>query len=167
MKTSDNGIMQGRYQVVPRTLVFIKNKYKYLLIHKKKQDSFGYDKLNGVGGHMEKGEEPYESALREIFEETGMEIGNLELTAILFVDLDSNPGIQVFVFKADFICGKVVDSEEGDLHWMSYTEIKKSIVVLEDVPKLIQICEKHNKGSQPAILKYSQGKSGQLRIVTL
>jgi 8-oxo-dGTP diphosphatase len=167
MKTSDNGIMQGRYQVVPRTLVFIKNKYKYLLIHKKKQDSFGYDKLNGVGGHIEKGEEPYESALREIFEETGIEIGNLELTAILFVDLDSNPGIQVFVFKADFICGKLVDSEEGDLHWMSYTEIKKSHVVLGDVPELIQICEAHINGSKPAILKYSQEKSGQLRIVML
>lgn len=60
MRIYDINVIRSRYQVVPRTLVFIKNENRYLLIHKKKQVSFGYDKLNGVGGHIEKGEEPRE-----------------------------------------------------------------------------------------------------------
>ena len=135
------------------------------MIHKKKQGSFGYDKLNGVGGHIEKGEEPFESALREISEETGVEISNLELASILFIDINTNPGIQVFVFKADFVCGKTAHSDEGNLLWMSYAEIKKSNDVLADVTELIQICETYIKGSKPAILKYLYDESGQLRIV--
>lgn len=165
MKINDLNVIRTRYQVVPRTLVFIKNKDKYLVIHKKKQDSFGFNKLNGVGGHIEKGEEPFESALREIAEETGVEIRNLELAAILFIDINANPGIQVFVFSAGFVRGEFAHSDEGDLQWMSYSEIKESKVVLSEVPELIQICKSHKNGSKPVILKYTYNESGELRIV--
>ena len=158
-------VIQKRYQVVPRTLVFIKNKDKYLLIRKNKQDFFGFNKLNGVGGHIEKGEEPFESVQREVAEETGVEIENLELAAILFIDINEIPGIEVFVFRADYVRGEISHSEEGTLEWMPYYEIVKSKDVLTDVPELIQICETHKKGCKPAILKYLYIDSGDLRIV--
>jgi len=165
MEIQNIDVIRSRYKVVPRTLVFIKNKDKYLLINKNKQDSFGFKKLNGVGGHIEKGEEPFESAHREVAEETGVEIENLELAVILFIDISEIPGIEVFVFRADYVRGKISQSEEGTLEWMSYCEIVKSKDVLTDVPELIQICETHKKGCKPAILKYSYTDSGELRIV--
>jgi 8-oxo-dGTP diphosphatase len=157
--------IKKRYQLVPRTLIFIKKKNKYLLIHKKKPESFGFNKINGVGGHIERGEEPFESAFREIAEETGLKVGNLELTAILFIDINTTPGIQVFVFKAEFLDGEIKYSDEGELHWMPLSEIKNNLDVVSDVPDLIRICEAHKKGSKPQIIKYLYNGSGELRIV--
>jgi len=155
----------NRYQLIPRTLVFIKNNDKYLLIYKNNQSSFGFDKINGVGGHIEKGEEPFESALREIAEETGLNINNLELTALLFIDTNSNPGIVVFLFKAQYSGGEIIPSIEGELKWMSFPEIEENTNVVFDVPELIKICEIHTTGDKPLILKYSYNDSGELRIV--
>lgn len=44
---------------------------RVLLIHKKKP-AWQRDKLNAVGGKIEKGETPYEAMKREFFEETGI-----------------------------------------------------------------------------------------------
>jgi 8-oxo-dGTP diphosphatase len=156
MKMENNTNIQKRYMVIPRTLVFIKRKEKYLLIKKNNKESFGFSKYNGVGGHIEKGEEPFNSALREVNEETGLEVGNMELAAILFVDNNINPGIQVFIFKADYAEGEILNSEEGILCWMAYVDIKKSKNVLSDVPELIHVCRRHKKGAKPIILQYHQ-----------
>lgn len=161
MKTSK----KQRYQTIPRTLAFIRENDNYLLIQKKNENSFGYKKLNGVGGHMEIGEEPYESAEREIKEETNLHVENLELTAILFIDTNSIPGIQVFVFKADYCGGVFKASEEGLLKWMSRKEIFNSADVVFDVPKLIKICESHCRNSEVSIIKYLYNDAGELRIV--
>jgi 8-oxo-dGTP diphosphatase len=154
MKNNNYAISKNRYMVIPRTLVFIKKKDKYLLIKKNNKDSFGFNKFNGVGGHIEKGEEPFESALREINEETGLEIDNLELVAIVFIDTNSNPGVQVFVFKANYLRGEIINSNEGTLFWMSYSNLKNNNEVLRDVPELIRVCRKHKKKSKPVFMQY-------------
>jgi len=151
--------------MVPRTLIFIKKGEKFLLIHKNKPESFGFKKMNGVGGHIEKGEEPFESAQREISEETGLVVSDLDLCAILFIDINSTPGIQVFVFKADYKYGDMKHSDEGELCWMSLAAIKNSDEVVSDVPELIEICEAHENRTQPQIIKYIYDNSGRLRIV--
>jgi len=165
MHTNSPNSLNNRYQMVPRTLVFIKNGESFLLIHKKKPESFGFNKLNGVGGHIERGEEPFESAQREIAEETGLLVGGLELCAILFIDINSTPGIQVFVFKTDYQEGEIEHSDEGELRWMSLQEIQNSDEVVSDVPELIRVCEMHEHGSRPLIIKYIYDNSGELRIV--
>lgn len=165
MENNHGKIIKNRYQFIPRTLVFIKDKDKYLFIQKKNRDSFGFNKLNGVGGHIEKGEEPYEAARREITEETGLHVNNLELAAILFIDINQNPGIQVFVFKSDHFQGNIKQSDEGELQWISVKEIKKNDKFVWDAAKLIEICEKHTIGSHPKIIKYVYNDSGKLRIV--
>jgi len=157
-------IIRTRYSLVPRTLVFIRDGDRYLLIHKKKKDSFGFGKLNGVGGHIEKGEDPYGSALREILEETGLKVDHLNLSAILFIDTNDSPGIEVFLFGAEFAGGELRHSDEGNLVWMTLDEIKLSSQTLEDVPFLIETCSQHVYGQKPAIIKYSYDEYGELRI---
>ena len=81
----DISVIQSKYQLVPRTLIFIMRDEDVLLIHKNKIDSYGYSKLNGIGGHIEKGEEPNEAAKREVLEESGLLVEKLDLVAIIFM----------------------------------------------------------------------------------
>ena len=158
-------VIRSKYSLVPRSLIFIQKENKFLLIHKRKKDSFGFGKLNGVGGHIEKAEEPFESARREICEETGLEVCNLELAAVLFIDIGKNPGIEVFVFIARYESGELINSDEGELVWMSREEIQNSNEILDDIPQLISICIDHEFGRKPKFLKYTHDNKGELRIV--
>jgi len=160
-------LINHRYQMIPRTLIFIRKGISILLIHKKKPESFGFNKWNGVGGHIEQGEEPFESVLREVFEETRLSVSSLDLCAILFIDINANPGIQVFVFKADYETGNIEPSDEGELRWMSLSEIRNCEEVVLDVHDLIEVCELHKVGTQPKLIKYIYDNSGNLRIVNL
>ena len=57
------------------TLCYIEKENKYLMLHRtsKKKDG-NKDKWIGVGGHFEKGESPEECLLREVKEETGLDL---------------------------------------------------------------------------------------------
>jgi 8-oxo-dGTP diphosphatase len=157
-------IIRTRYALVPRTLVFIRRGEQFLLIHKEKKDSYGYGKLNGVGGHLERGEDPYSSARREVYEETGLKVDNLDLAAIIFIDTNESPGIEVFLFNAEYCFGELRHSEEGELVWMTLNEISASSQILEDVPLLIEICMCHQCGEKPTMIKYTYNNNGKLRI---
>jgi len=158
-------IIQKKYQLVPRTVVFIEDGENILLLHKEKKDSFGFNKLNGIGGHIEKGEDPTEATRREIFEESGLIIEDLELAAMIFIDIRTNPGILLFVYKARYSGGELVDSDEGKLIWIKKSEIEDQKNIVKDIPFLIQLVDKHIPGSNPVIGKYIYDERGELRIV--
>ncbi len=164
MKDYNIDVIRQRYSVVPRTLVFIRKEEQFLLIHKKKKDSYGFGKFNGVGGHIEKGEDPYSSARREILEETGLTIGSLELAAILFIDIGDTPGVEVFVFIAEYSGGEIKPSDEGSLSWKTLSEIKSSDQILNDLPMLIETCIEHRTGEKPQFIKYTYDENEAVRI---
>lgn len=157
-------VIRKKYQFVPRTLVFIEKDQHFLMLDKTKKDSYGYRKLNGVGGHIEKGEEPFEAARREVEEESGIKVKNLELAAILFIDINETPGVQVFVFKADYANGNIKESEEGSLAWMTREDILKNDRTVKDLPLLLDIVDKHRENAPPVMIKYLYDDQGQLRI---
>lgn len=82
------------------------------------------------GGIMEMGELPTESAVREVYEETGY---NVEITSFLgdYHNLDKHwPGgdsahIICFIYTAKIVSGKmVIDMDETlDLKWYSYDDL--------------------------------------------
>ena len=59
------------------TLCYIEKDEKYLMLHrtKKKKDE-NHDKWIGVGGKFEAGESPDECVIREVKEETGIDVSN-------------------------------------------------------------------------------------------
>ena len=161
----NTSIIKSKYQVVPRTLIFIERDDEVLLIHKSKRDSFGFSKLNGIGGHIEKGEEPKEAAKREIFEESGLIINDLSLVAIIFIDICTNPGILLFVFKAKYPGGRLKESDEGGLIWMKRSSLKDTINLVKDINFLLELSDSYNENSPPAFAKYLYDENGELRIV--
>ncbi|HAF61618.1 MAG TPA: hypothetical protein DCK95_04760 [Anaerolineaceae bacterium] len=141
------------FTVIPRVLAFIERDDEILLIKRFKKDAFAYQKLNGVGGHIEKGEDPLTAIRREVLEECGLVINNFALHAVIFIDIESNPGITIFVFSADYTGGKVRPSEEGDLVWVKRSDIYRKPVV-KDVPMLLKMIEESKKDGQIKYLQY-------------
>jgi len=166
MKSSiiDELSIKNLYQLVPRTLVFIQHEGKIVFIDKNKNNSLVLGQLNGVGGHVELGEEPYESAIREIREETGLQVTGLEMVALLLIDTEINPGILVFVFKAVSAGGKLIESGEGRLVLLTRDEVNHEKRLMQDIPELLKICENHKTNDPIKILKYFFDKTGRLRI---
>ncbi len=131
-------IIPGRYQVVPRTLIFIRNDDKVLLIKGAKDKKIWPGLYNGIGGHIERGEDALSAANRELFEETGIKNIQLVLKAIIFIDVEKYQGISMFVFIGQSGEKLLVSSEEGAVDWIKIDRIKDFDLV-EDLYQLIPI----------------------------
>jgi len=104
------------------TLCYIidKNRNSTLMIHRvKKKNDYHRGKWNGLGGKFEPGESPEECAVREIEEESGLIIKNIEMKGfITFPMFDGKEDWYVFLFTADEYEGELIDSNEGNLGWI-------------------------------------------------
>lgn len=126
-----------RYTLYPRTLTFLLNGEDILLIQRPPDAPLFPGLFNGVGGHIERGEDVLSSARREVYEETGLEVPNLTLRCLLHVDegLD-RPGVLVCVFVGHTNQRDVVESSEGALHWIPLASLG-DLNVLPDLPPLL------------------------------
>lgn len=81
--------------------------------------------LTFPGGHLEHGESIVESTIREMKEETGLTVSNLQNCG--FVQW-FNPTTElqyiVFLFKTNTFSGTLKDSAEGKVRWMSLDEMR-------------------------------------------
>lgn len=88
------------------TLCYIEKDNKYLMLHRiVKKNDVNKDKWIGVGGHFEQGESPEECLLREVKEETG-----LDLLSYRF------HGIVTFIasgWETEYMCLYTADRCEG------------------------------------------------------
>ena len=97
------------------TVGFITNKEKVLLLHRKKAPNQG--KWNGVGGHIEAGESPYHSMLREIHEETGIKLKSIQFGGILtWEGFEISTG-GLYIFSVAVNSCEIIENGEGHLEW--------------------------------------------------
>ena len=118
----------SRHVVVPRTLCFVLYNGDVLVIKRSLHKRIFPGKINGVGGHVEEGEDVAASAAREILEETGLAVTNLWLAGVVHVDGGLGqaeplpdgrmPGVMLFVCTADAPSRIVKASGEGELIWV-------------------------------------------------
>ena len=114
------------HTVYARTLTFLFNGDDVLLIHRPPDAALFPDRYNGVGGHVERGEDILSAARREVHEETGLDVPELILHGVLHVDEGANrPGVIVFIFAGHVQERKLVSSSEGTLHWIPLDQISK------------------------------------------
>ena len=87
----------------------------------------------GVAGYIEKNEEPYDTALKEIREEAGLEKEDITLVKqfeiVKFSDVYDGVRydweIFPFLFKTEKKSKKHIDREHSDYRWVSPSEIEK------------------------------------------
>ena len=105
------------------TLCYIEDNGKYLLIHRgNKKNDGSQGKYMGVGGHFEEKESPYDCAIREAKEETGLDIIPKYRAIVTFVS-DKYETEQMHLFTATEFLGSLTQTDEGDLHWIDKKEI--------------------------------------------
>jgi 8-oxo-dGTP diphosphatase len=109
------------------TLCYIRSQGKTLMVHRiKKSNDIHAGKWNGLGGKLEPGETPEECARREIYEESGLIARKLEWKGVLtFPKFAHEEDWYAFVFVVTDFSGDVVDSVEGDLHWVADEDIHR------------------------------------------
>ena len=102
------------------TLVYLKRNNQTLMLHrvKKKQD-YHEGKWNGLGGKIDPGETPEECAIREVKEESGLDLVNPRLRGfITFPMFDGVDDWYVYLFTGTEFTGDLIDSPEGNLAWI-------------------------------------------------
>jgi len=102
------------------TLCYVKDKGRTLMLHRiKKQGDIHIGKWNGLGGKLEEGESPEECAIREVQEESGLIVEELELKGVLtFPNFDGSNDWYVFAFVIRKFSGELTESPEGQLQWI-------------------------------------------------
>lgn len=127
----------GRWLTISRTLCFVLNGDDVLLMKRAPHRRVFPNRFNGVGGHIERDEDPLTSARREIREETGLEVRHLRLRAVHNIDTGEASGIMLFVFTAESSQRETTaDESEGTLHWIPRAAVLE-VDLVEDLRVLL------------------------------
>lgn len=81
------------------------------------------------GGHIELRESFVESVIREIKEETGLTISNLQLCGVKqWTHREGKYRYIVFLYKTDTYSGEIKSSSEGKVFWIEKSKLKDYIL---------------------------------------
>ena len=106
------------------TLCYIEHEDSYLMMHRvKKENDINKDKWIGVGGHFEEGESPEECLLREVREETGLQLTSYRLRGVITFATDTYPTEYMFLYTADGYEGEMIECNEGNLEWVKKQDV--------------------------------------------
>jgi 8-oxo-dGTP diphosphatase len=147
MPASEQGVSRDRYMLIPRTLIFLRRGESVLLIRGAPNKRLWANKYNGVGGHVERGEEVLSAARRELREETGL-TADLWLCGTVLVETGENPGIGIFVFTGECPQGEPNPSSEGVLEWIPFANVS-NLPGVEDLPVLLEHIRQMKRGDPP------------------
>ncbi len=165
MGVKDQGVQMVRWSVIPRVLIFLFMNEQVLLIKGAPTKKIWPNRYNGLGGHIEKGEDALTAACRELKEESGVDGVQLHLGGTVIIDTQQERGIQMFVFWGDVPAEiKLTVSTEGSLEWVPVNDLER-LPLVEDLPYLIRQIEGVRSGNMRLFhARYSYNERDQLVI---
>lgn len=138
MNNNPQVILPGRYMMVTRSLILLFRPGQVLLQKASPHKKIWANQYNGLGGHVEKGEDIYSSAKRELFEESGLDCEDLTLRGVITIEVQESQGILLFVFSGQKFSGELRESDEGSLEWVELDNIP-ALPVVDDIPVLVNM----------------------------
>ena len=122
------------------TLCFLKRNEHILMLKRNKAPNKGL--WNGVGGHIDNGEDPLSCVVREVYEETGFEINNPHFCGVLTWEGFEIPSGGLYLYTAQAPHGVPKKCSEGILEWKSTQWVFSSLEVVSNIhvfgPKILQ-----------------------------
>ena len=111
-------------------------KNKVLVINRKKK----YKGISFCGGHAEKCESLYESAVREVYEETGLSVDNLKACGMVHWTKKSGEKYLEFLYKTEsYHCEMKKGTDEGDIFWLDTDELFKRTDLSQNFEKYLPV----------------------------
>ena len=137
-------IKKGKQDGIVKNVVgaIILNEKNEALIMSRKIDDFmgGIDEL--PSGNMEQGENIYEALVREVKEETNLDVVNVK-SYIGSFDYISGSGKKArqYNFVIDVKnTGNIILTEHDKYNWLTIEEIRKSSKITDEVKSILEIC---------------------------
>lgn len=114
--------MEKTYKCIISNMCMVYKGDMILVINRTKSDWPG---LSFPGGHLEENETLEESVVREMKEETGLEIKNPKLCAIKEWDWGNGVRYLGLLYKTNNFKGELKSSNEGEVFWINKKDINK------------------------------------------
>lgn len=154
----------GRWLTIPRTLSFVVYEEAVLLMKRAPHKRVFPNRYNGLGGHLEQGEDVMTGAIREIQEESGLDVQRVKLCGVSHIDVGVETGILLFIFRAEALSRDFQNSSEGTLTWVKQADVL-SLDLVEDLPVLLPRVLAMGEEDAPFFLHFSYDEADEPLLV--
>lgn len=114
---------------------------------------YGWEGLTFPGGHVEDGESFIDSVIREIKEETDLDIANPEIKGVIqWIEegSDKRRSVGILYYTTEYSGMLVEENSEGTLSWMDWNDFVKS----DHLSKSMDLCIEIYEGKMKEVLLY-------------
>ena len=139
------------------TLCFLTSGDRILMLRRRNEPNRGL--WNGVGGRIEEGETPYAACLREVREETGLQLNTARFSGLLSWCAPVTEGV-LALYTAAAPSEKVHRCDEGYLRWQTRRWVFSSRLVVSNIhvfgPDVLD-------GAPPCVYDFNYASNGRIQ----